>query len=87
MLVTQNRLSADELTAVIDPTDPALAISGAHDRCRPGPRDRKVRIIVSNRHVTVRRVKFIDPINNIRDPGQRLEAVQEPAGMYTWLQT
>ena len=34
---------------------------------------------MSDSHITVRSVKLIDPVDDIGDPGQRLEPVEEPA--------
>ena len=34
---------------------------------------------MSDSHITVRSVKLVDPIDDIRDPSQRLDPVKEPA--------
>jgi hypothetical protein len=36
---------------------------------------------MSYSHIAVRSVKLVDPVDDIGDPSQRLEAVQEPARM------
>src|SRR5215217_5138851 len=68
-----------ELTTVLCPADPALPIPCAHDRYGCRPWDREVRIVMSYGQIAVRSVELVDPINDIGDPGQRLEPVEEPA--------
>ena len=34
---------------------------------------------MSDSHITVRSVKLVDPVDDVRDPSQRLEPMKEPA--------
>ena len=68
-----------KLTTVLCPADPALPISCTHDRYGRRPWNGQVRIVMSYGHIAVRSVKLVDPVDDIGDPGQRLEPVQESA--------
>src|SRR5215217_542566 len=72
-------LKQPELATVFSPADSILTIALAHDRRRCRPWDCEVCIIMSYRHITAGSVEFIDSVNDISDPGQRLEPVEKPA--------
>src|SRR6476659_5754890 len=52
-------------------------IPGRHDRDRPRPLAREVRIVVGDTEVLGRFVWPVDPVAHVRGIGQRLEAVEK----------